>query len=420
MSSGVNQVIRFFLWIVLTVLLLLAGTVTALRVGLPQLNRIQPHIESWISQGTGIEVSIEDVKGFWRNTHPSVSLQGVKVTLPDNVDIQFQVDNLELEFDLVETIRQGQPVLADMVMNNMLLDVHQIDLTGNPQAQSETGSQSQHRAKNFIKKLDNLLLSQLDRFSIAQSKIIYKPISGESARTLDIQSLQWRNEGRRHLAEGSISIADVNLNELEVQADFIDKGSLTDVTGEFYVAVEQLSVDTWIPEEYKHSTGIEGGEVTLKSWITLENSLPTEAYLELNSSVMDWHHQDLQHELFVESAVLHLSPLTQGWQIDAHDIRARTNDSDWPIFDAALEWQNLEQWQLNVSQLDIGTLRPLATLGSDDAFADWLNTLALSGRVNDLRMSATQGLESLRYSAQLDQMSMKTVATVAWFLKRGR
>lgn len=407
MSSSVNRIIRFLLWIVLTVLLLLAGTVTALRVGLPQLNRIQPHIESWISRGTGIHVSIGEVSGFWRNTHPSVSLKEVKVTIPDNVDIQFQVDNLELEFDLLETVRQGQLVLADMVMNKMLLDVHQVDLTANSSDDSTQDAKADQRTKKFVEKLDNLLLSQLDRFSLADSQIIYKPISGESTRTLDIENLQWRNEGRRHLAQGSIFIEDVNLNELEIRADFVDKGSLLDVTGNFYLSIDQLSIDTWIPTQYKQSTGIKGGSVSLNTWITLENSLPTEAYLELDSSYMDWQRDGVEHELTVDSALLHLKPLAKGWQIDAHDIRARTNDSDWPLFDIASKWQSPEQWQINVSQLNLESLRPLTTLGNDQRFSEWLNTVALDGQISDLRLAATQGLDSLRYSAQINRMAMK-------------
>ncbi|WP_456300807.1 hypothetical protein [Vibrio taketomensis] len=41
------------LWLVLTVMVLLAITVTALRITLPQLNHFQKEIQAWVNQGTG-------------------------------------------------------------------------------------------------------------------------------------------------------------------------------------------------------------------------------------------------------------------------------------------------------------------------------------------------------------------------------
>lgn len=174
MSPRVNQIVRLFLWLLLTVLVLLASTVTVLRVGLPQLNKIQPEIVTWINQGTGLNVSLKDVRGFWRNTHPSISLQGVSVGLPDSPETEFKVANLELEFDLIQTLLQQQPVLADMVINDMVLDVRSVDLLkATESTDSEQDKTPAKSGEQLIQRLDNLLLRQLDRFTVANSSIHY-------------------------------------------------------------------------------------------------------------------------------------------------------------------------------------------------------------------------------------------------------
>ncbi|MGR5501123.1 YhdP family protein [Vibrio sp. DNB22_10_4] len=407
MSPRVNQIIRLFLWLLLTVLVLLASTVTVLRVGLPQLNKVQPEIVTWINQGTGLNVSLKDVRGFWRNTHPSISLQGVSVGLPDSPETQFEVTNLELEFDLVQTVLQRQPVLADMVINGMTLDVRSVDLLKAAESKpSESATNAPAKSgEQLIQRLDNLLLRQLDRFTVADSTIHYTAISDE-ARQLDIENLQWRNEKRRHLAQGVVSIADANLNALEVRADFVDNGSLTSVTGDFYVTVDEMSLSPWLSDEQKQQTGIESGAVSLRAWLELDNSKAKEVYLDVLPSELSWKSGNQQHDLIVESAVLHLLPSTSGWQLNVHQVQARTDEVTWPELDIAVDWNRDNQWQVNVSELDVDSLKPLATLANNETINQWLSRLNPGGRIEDIRISQLAGADSIKYSASLKQMSL--------------
>lgn len=70
MSSSVTLILRACLWLVVTILVTLAIAVTTLRVALPNLNKYQSEIELWVNQHSGFDFSIQDVGGFWRNTHP--------------------------------------------------------------------------------------------------------------------------------------------------------------------------------------------------------------------------------------------------------------------------------------------------------------------------------------------------------------
>ncbi|MEZ8948750.1 YhdP family protein [Vibrio sp. 10N.247.311.18] len=411
MSSSVTLILRACLWLVVTLLVTLAIAVTTLRVALPNLNKYQSEIELWVNQHSGFDFSIQDVGGFWRNTHPSIALQGVKASLPNAEDVTFSVERVEVEFDLIQSLVQMRPVVADLVMNQMYLDIRSIDLFAGQNGKDEpTDPES---SKRVIQELDNLLLKTLVDVTAKDSSILYHSVSGEE-RQLDIETLKWQNSDKHHLAEGVVSIKDANLNSLSVSANFIDGGSLTDVTGEFYVSADSISVKPWLTHYMQAESGIETGTVSLNSWLTLRNSKPVSAYVEVLPSELAWN-EDGEHDLMLESGVFKLSPTDDGWQVNGHSLNLRTDDTPWPELDVAFKW-NQGPWQLNISELDIATITPLIKLLPDsEQSTKMINVLAPGGSVSDIRVSMGSGIDSLRYSASFSDLAIEQWELVPGF-----
>lgn len=411
MSSSVTLILRACLWLVVTLLVTLAIAVTTLRVALPNLNKYQSEIELWVNQHSGFDFSIQDVGGFWRNTHPSIALQGVKASLPNAEDVTFSVERVEVEFDLIQSVVQMRPVVADLVMNQMYLDIRTIDLfaaQNGTEKPKDSGS-----SKRVMQELDNLLLKTLVDVTAKDSTILYRAVSDEE-RQLDIETLKWQNSGKHHLAEGVVSIKDANLNSLSVSANFIDGGSLTDVTGEFYVSADSISVKPWLTRYMQAESGIETGTVSLNSWLTLRNSKPVSAYVEVLPSELTWN-EDGKHDLMLESGVFKLSPIDDGWQVNGHSLNLRTDDTPWPELDVAFKW-NKGPWELNVSELNIETITPLIKLLPDsEQSTKMINVLAPGGSVSDIRVSMGSGIESLRYSASFSDLAIEQWELVPGF-----
>lgn len=404
MSSSVTLILRACLWLVVTLLVTLAIAVTTLRVALPNLNKYQSEIELWVNQHSGFEFSIQDVSGFWRNTHPSIALQGVKASLPNVEDTTFSVERVEVEFDLIQSLVQMRPVVADLVMNQMYLDIRSVDLFPERNEDDKNPTKS-NTSKRVIQELDNLLLKTLVDVTAKNSTLVYRTISDEE-RQLDIETLKWQNSGKHHLAEGVVSIKEANLNSLSVSANFVDGGSLADVTGEFYVSADSISVNPWLTHYMQAESGIESGTVSLNSWLTLRNSQPVSAYVEVLPSELTWN-EDGQHELMVESGIFKLAPVDDGWQVNGHSLNLRTDFRPWPEFDVAFKWIK-GSWQLNVSELDIATITPLIKLLPDsEQSTQMINSLAPGGSVSDIRVSMGPEMESLRYSARFSDLAIE-------------
>lgn len=402
MSSRATLFTRFVLWLAVTVMVLLAIVVTALRIALPQLNHFQPEIKEWASDRAGFELEIEDIHGFWRNLHPSISLQGIQIHTPSSSGITFSADRVEVELDLIQSLLELQPVVAESSLYKLNLDMTSVKLVKNQQDQPVLEPEGSQR--KVIEQLDNLLLRQLDDFSLIDSTVYLQSVDG-SAIQLDVDKLRWINKGDRHLIDGEVGLATSNINSVLVKADFIDHGSLKDVSGEFYASVENVRVTPWLTDYLKQETGIEKGLVSFNSWLTIERSKPVSAYLEIESSELIWQ-EGHRHELFIESGIFELQPKNDGWQVNAHSLELRTDDTPWPELDMVFEWQPTK-WRLNASQLDLSAVTPLIKLAPQSAqTTELLETLQLGGLVEDIRVSMGEELDSLRYSAELTSGSM--------------
>ncbi|TMX56191.1 YhdP family protein [Vibrio rotiferianus] len=405
MNSGFNRFGRVIAWGVVTILVSLAILVTTLRIALPQLNHFQDEIKTWVKQGTGFDFSIASVSGAWRNSHPSIALQGLQANLPNNQDASFAVDEIQIEFDLIQSLLSLKPVVADLTIRDLALDIRNIDFLSieeRPTAPEKPELRSNE--STLIDKLDSLLLRQFEDFTITTSQVWYKSISGETRR-LDIEQLRWSNQGKHHLAEGTVSIADASLNSLLVRANFTDHGSLRDVSGEFYVSAQEVSVTPWLTTYMQNESGVESGKVSLNTWLTLRHSQPSYAYVDLQPSELVWNEKG-RHELLVESGIFKLSPDKKGWKVNGHSLKVRTDDRPWPELDVAFDWQP-DGWLLNLSQLDIEALTPLVKLApKSESTTDFLDKLAPKGRVEDIRLAMNGGLDTLRYSAEVDELGL--------------
>lgn len=397
MIPNLTRLGRMVLWLLISLLVVLALAVTTLRVLLPEMNRFKDEIQHWVSDRTQIQLVISDVRGFWRNTHPSLALQGVQANLPDGSQIQFQTGRIDVEFDLLQSLLQRQPVVANLIIHQLTLDIQSVDWLALSQSDPSLPANTQGR---ILQRLDNLFLRQLDDFSIQNSTILYQTMAGD-LRQIEIEKLHWKNQGQQHRAEGIVSLVDSEINSLNVRADFQDHGSLRDISGEFYVSADKLRVRPWLTRYFTDEVGIERGIVSFNAWATLEHNQPVDGYVELKPSEITWHEKE-QNELLLESGILLLSPTEKGWQVSAHSLNLRTNDTPWPSLDVAFEWQ-ADGWRANFSQLTLESLSPFAALLPDAKEAySWIEKLNPHGRLEDLRIGQ-QANQPLHYSANLYQ-----------------
>ncbi len=65
-------------------------------------------------------------------------------------------------------------------------------------------------------------------------------------RHLYIESLKWRNRGNAHQARGRINLDNAEVHSAELIANFETNGGFKDISGDFYLEVNDLQVNNWL------------------------------------------------------------------------------------------------------------------------------------------------------------------------------
>lgn len=69
-----------FLSIILVLVVLAIGSLVALRLSLPEINRFRPEVEWWISEATGQNLSIGALDAIWRGWTPELIIRGIRLS----------------------------------------------------------------------------------------------------------------------------------------------------------------------------------------------------------------------------------------------------------------------------------------------------------------------------------------------------
>ncbi|PWI32004.1 TIGR02099 family protein [Vibrio albus] len=407
MTSFPVRLGRIILWMLVTVMVLLAIAVTTLRVSLPRLDRFQGEIETWVTEASGVPFKVGKVKGFWRNTHPSLSLKNLEAELGDESQSTFSILEVDIQLDLVASLIALEPKVASLNVKGLNLDISGVPLLGNSRSSETPSSQQHYQLDPIVRQLDQLFLRQLQSFALSDSYIAYRSFSGE-LRMIEIEDLKWLNHEQNHKLEGVVGLVGSEINSLGVRGDFDDNGTLLDITGDFYVKARNIKVKPWLTKYLQKETGIESGQISFNGWVSLENSQPTDVYAELLPSELVWNEKS-EHVLMLEKGTFRLLPSQdkKGFQVGGHSLLVRTDAKEWPELDMAFLWEP-DQWQLNLSQLDIQALLPLVHILPDsEKITPWITRLNPSGLIDDIRVAKGTEADSLHYSASLNNGSIQ-------------
>lgn len=400
-----TRLLRLSLWTLTWLLLLLAIFVTALRIALPHIDRYQSEITQWVNDQTQTNSSIAQVSGYWRNTHPSLALNGLIVRHLDGRDLNLSASQVDIEFDLLRSILSGQLVIADLTIRQLELDASSIALGETAPAYDDASSElNDATAEALIDTLDRIFLRQLDYFSVVDSTIKYQSITGEP-HLLSIEKLKWQNRDNKHRAEGRVSIVGTGVNSLHVGADFIDHGSFNDLSGQFYLQANQIELGPWLSQYLKKELGIRDGEISFDAWVDLSHSKPSSTYIDFRPSFIQWGHD---HEVTLQRGTIESQVIEnkgqRSWSIASHSFSLATDGQEWPELNVNALWSSLG-WKVELATANIASLVPFVdAIPRADGLKRWVLGLNPDGMARQLRVSHSLD-QPLRYSAQLDGVS---------------
>ncbi|OCH13200.1 TIGR02099 family protein [Aliivibrio sp. 1S165] len=405
MTTKLIRFERCLMGLLLLVFLLAALVITGLRLLLPSLNQYQPEVEAFLSKSTGFSISIGELDGRWRNTNPSLNLKNLTAVDPVSGDEIISVKDVEIQLNILSSLWAQQPQFADLRIDKLVADLTSLgDTSESPEDAKKPSEKSSD--ESLGKRLEDLFLVRLNHFSLKDSQVTLIALDGND-KTLQIDSLQWRNENKRHLAEGVVSIIGSEINQLKVIGNIKEKGTFKSLDGDFYVEAKNIQVTPWITDEIQKEYGVTQGEVSANAWLSFKNGQPVDALVEASPSYINWLEGKETHQASVEAGVFELQPDREGWKVLASDIRIKHQNDMWPQVSGSFTWQP-EKWVLNLAHIDLYSALDLKTLlpASQDNITDLLATLDPKGSINDIRVEFDHST-GLHYSASIHAAEMK-------------
>jgi uncharacterized protein (TIGR02099 family) len=374
-------------------------------MALPHIDRYQAEITQWVNDKTQTNSSIAQVSGYWRNTHPSLALNGLIVRHLDGRELNLSANQVDIEFDLLRSLFRGQLVIADLTIRQLELDASSIELGADPTDDEPSKALDEASTEALIDTLDRIFLRQLDYFSVVDSTIKYQSITGEP-HLLSIETLKWQNRDQQHRAEGRVSIVGTGVNSLHVGAEFIDHGSFNDLSGQFYLQANEIELGPWLSQYLKKELGIRDGEISFDAWVDLNHNKPSSTYIDFRPSFIQWGHD---HEVTLERGIIESQVIEKedrrSWSIASHSFSLATDGQEWPELNVNALWSSMG-WKVELATANIASLVPFVdAIPRADGLKRWVQGLNPDGMARQLRVAHSMG-QPLRYSAQLDNVSM--------------
>lgn len=402
MSLFFVRLLRGAMWLVLAVTVALAIAVTGLRLALPHLNDYRHSVATWLSHETDMAVNFSHLQGKWQFDGPSLTVENVEFGHVFPAHSLVKVRALQVEWDIWQSLKQGR-----LVLHNVRLDGVRLDLT---QFSPNWWSKGAHTTPDhhLANRLNQLLLHQLQRFSIVQSQVILTMPNGE-VKTLFVPELFWRNENNRHQAQGRIQVADSPADQLQLMADLTEPDNkLSGLQGEIYLKGQNVSLRPWLAPWIDHSVSIQKADTSFQAWLSLEPGTLGNVLIALDKGQLCWQRAKQQQDIRWQKGVVRLSPIHdhQGWQWSVRHVDAMTNGYAWSSWTATGAWSP-QSWQGQISHLSVAKILPLVSLSSVSAKA-WsaLSQIAPKGDLEQIHISAEKG-QTPQFSMQFVNGGMK-------------
>ncbi|MEP1553443.1 YhdP family protein [Paraglaciecola sp.] len=332
-------------------LVLVAVCLTLLRYSLPYMNEQKHHLEDWLSERVGAELTIAEISAQWRGLGPAIVLRNIELTQNQQSPVSLLIDETAIEVDFWQSILAMQIKSNEFDLRNMQLS---LDLTT-----LKTGKSNYP----IVEALEELFLQQLQSFSVSDSKIILNTIKGQQVVLID--QVSWLNRDEHHQGRGQLQIEEIAKNSASFVLDLYGKSS--EIYGTFFAEGEEVDLSPWVQQWVTSKHELVESRGSFVMWADIQNKAVQSVQLDLSNSRFAWQTpQGSQPSKTLEANVLqgqiNGSPINDDWVFNFDNLTLQVNDqvsvSNWK---GKIDAQGTASIQ-HLTPLKLDTLLPMLAL----------------------------------------------------------
>lgn len=391
----------FYLLAVLIILGLL-GLIAAMWLSEEVAER-KDEIAAWASDKTGYPVSIEQAGLYWFDLIPKLEVRGVSLKQKSGDAAIAKVGAMYLSLDIMKTLNQGEPVVAEASIEQASLAVERSaagkwQLTG---LQKDRAHRAQTSVPEVMQWLSWFKQVELGDIQVAVTDQQQAALSGHyqlQQLQLEFADDQWQANAQvnvpAHLGNGFQLRASARINK---------QYQLVDWQGT--VETDALVLMPFFNQLPVNGLQLLSGQVsgTVYSEKNADGSIESEADLILTGLTLE---TDKTGEVFEAVKLERLqgqfsfSKQAESWALKGNGLQIQMDGKPWPLTALKLQRDQHGQISAEAEYLRLSDLTAIAMLMRD--MPAWLISSKPAGDIHDLQLTfePQQGLQSMKLRAE--------------------
>ena len=357
-------------------LVLLALLVSLARFGVPWLQDQRQQLLDWLVDDSAIQSDLQGLGARWSDYGPAISLQGLTLQQKRKDPWQLQVQDVTLQLDLWQSLRQRQWVIGNLQFQGVELVLPRRLLHSDPDGQGG--------ARDW-QSLSRLLLGGLQQFELKRGHLVVRSSLGDLG-SLDIARLRWENQGRHHRGDGELAFHHNGIaNQIRLIADLQGPAEQPSrLNGQLYLAsTSQHTAATTtvfpVDDQLLH------GELDFELWLVRTADQWQQGLLKLADNQLSWQQDSQTHSVGLRGGQLQWQRLGSGWQLASYDLEVRGDKAVWRPWHIQLDSQD-NRLSGRIDPISLPGITPVLALlaGEQSISAEALRQMLPSGELQDL------------------------------------
>jgi len=404
-SKLLNSCINKLYKVLAITLVLLAVSVSGLRLMLPYAENYRLNLQNYINQNYQLNLVIGSLDAGWRKLGPSLVAKNVSLLQTEQASIF--IKRIDLSIDFWASIQARQFITNDFTLSgtkifidkNALEKDSKLNISATP-----LPSHKQQTNKGTIDRVVELFLTQIDHFSVRESQMVVKH-SENKYHNISINQLAWKNTANRHSAQGDVVFGNLSAKNLKLQLN-LTGNKQQELAGTVYLEGNNLDITPWLEQVIKIDNEQTDSSISFKSWLSLKDGSAEKLQVQLGDNQINWRYQNREHRLSLLKGQLltnFFGNLNQ-FQLRSSPLIFKLDQQEWqPITVQASNRQNL--FTSYFSGIQLQYITPLVPLLVDDKILlKQVGELDPTGDLSDVFIQSHQG--KFNVSAQFNNISL--------------
>jgi len=390
---------QLFYLLVIGIILGLLGLIGAVWLS-GEVAKRKDEIADWASDKTGYPITIESAGLYWFDLIPKLEVRQVTLLQKTNNTPVATADQIYLSLDLISSIGQGEPVVADASINGVALSVErdlegQLGLIGLESDGRRFSSTTVPEVLRWFSWLKQLELSDID---VAYTDQQRQPVSGDyllKQADFSFSENNWQTQAQVQLPThigGEVSFS----GQAEIHSDYTLK------SWQGKLQTDDISLAPLLAEQSLNGALIQSGtaSVVLEALQTEAGDINADLNLALNDVTLSSTKDEESVELDRLQGRLKWQSQSQTWQLQSEGLQLQIAGDAWPLNQFDIVKSAEGELRVETNYLRLSDVTALALLM--DNMPEPLISTKPAGDIHDLSLNYLfdTGLQSMQFKAE--------------------